>query len=86
VDPTSAAEPAEAPAIPVAPPVHHPGHEAVLAEAERVLDEVDRALARLDDGSYGSCEVCGDAVDDESLAAAPTTRTCRAHLPLTDRS
>jgi RNA polymerase-binding transcription factor DksA len=63
-----------------------PGHEAVLAEAERVLDEVDRALARLDDGSYGSCEVCGDAVDDDALASAPTARTCRAHLPLTDRT
>ncbi|MGH9091965.1 MAG: hypothetical protein ACRDZR_11405 [Acidimicrobiales bacterium] len=75
------------PAAPVdLAPVDPSGHEALLAEAERVLDEVDRALSRLDDGSYGACEVCSDAVDDDTLAAVPTARTCRAHLPLVDPS
>jgi RNA polymerase-binding transcription factor DksA len=61
-------------------------HEAVLAGAERALDEVDRALARLEEGTYGSCEVCGASIDDEALADSPTARTCRAHLPLGERA
>lgn len=84
-DPAGPAETAD-PAGPADPAEDRPGHEALLAEAERVLDAVDGALARLDDGSYGSCEVCGGPVDDETLAAAPTARACRAHLPLADRS
>ena len=42
----------------------------LLTEAERVLDEVDHALARLDDGTYGSCEVCGSAIGDDRLESA----------------
>ena len=52
-----------------------------LAAAEAELDAVEHALQRLDDGSYGSCEVCGSALDDAHLAADPTARCCSAHLP-----
>jgi RNA polymerase-binding transcription factor DksA len=52
-----------------------------LAAAEAELDAVEHALQRLDDGSYGSCEVCGDALDDARLAGDPTARHCAAHLP-----
>jgi DnaK suppressor protein len=49
---------------------------ALLAEAERALDEIERALARLDAGDYGWCEVCGDPIGDERLQALPTTTRC----------
>ena len=52
-----------------------------LAAAEAELDAVEHALQRLDDGSYGSCEVCGSALDDARLADDPTARCCAAHLP-----
>ena len=52
-----------------------------LAAAEAELDAVERALERLDDGTYGSCEVCASALDDARLAADPTARCCAAHLP-----
>jgi DnaK suppressor protein len=52
-----------------------------LAAAEAELDAVEHALERLDDGSYGSCEVCGDALDDAHLAGDPTARYCAGHLP-----
>jgi RNA polymerase-binding transcription factor DksA len=52
-----------------------------LAAAEAELDAVEHALQRLDDGSYGSCEVCGSALDDAQLAGDPTARCCSAHLP-----
>jgi len=40
--------------------------------------EVDAALARLDRGSYGSCEHCGDAIGRQRLRALPATRLCLA--------
>jgi RNA polymerase-binding transcription factor len=52
-----------------------------LAAAEAELDAVEHALQRLDDGTYGSCEVCGGALDDARLADDPAARFCAAHLP-----
>jgi RNA polymerase-binding transcription factor DksA len=57
-------------------------YETALAESERVLDDVDRALARLSDGTYASCEVCGTTLSDADFEDAPTRRTCALHLPL----
>ena len=36
----------------------------------------ERALARLADGSYGICQVCGARISAERLAARPMARTC----------
>jgi RNA polymerase-binding transcription factor DksA len=58
------------------------GYDALLAAAEQVLDDVDGALVRLQDGTYGRCEVCDDGIADDRLAAEPTARTCERHLPL----
>jgi RNA polymerase-binding transcription factor DksA len=54
-------------------------YEQVLGEAETMLDEVDAALGRLADGSYGMCVTCGERIDDERLAESPTTGTCDHH-------
>jgi RNA polymerase-binding transcription factor DksA len=43
------------------------------------LDDVEKALARLDDGTYGRCEVCGDDIAEARLEAVPTARTCIRH-------
>lgn len=43
------------------------------------LDDVERALARLDEGTYGTCDVCGATIDDEVLAAEPQRRRCDDH-------
>ena len=50
-----------------------------LTEAESVLDEVDAALGRLSDGTYGLCDRCGLAIDDARLASDPVTRDCGGH-------
>jgi RNA polymerase-binding transcription factor DksA len=52
---------------------------AVLEQIERELIEVDAALVRLDDGTYGTCRVCTAAIDDATLAERPTTEVCAAH-------
>lgn len=51
---------------------------ALVRQATQHLDDVDAALARLDDGSYGRCEVCGQAIAAERLEVRPTARTCVA--------
>jgi hypothetical protein len=51
--------------------------EASLDAVEIVLDQVDAALARLDDGSYGRCVSCGGPIDDSRLAGDPTVLACR---------
>ena len=39
------------------------------------LDDVERALQRLDDGTYWTDEVTGEPLDDELLARSPISRT-----------
>jgi hypothetical protein len=52
-----------------------------LASALREeLDGVERALERLDAGSYGLCDSCGAPIDDAVLAEMPQARSCSAHL------
>jgi len=43
------------------------------------LEEIGAALARIDDGEYGICQVCGREIADERLEAVPATRFCREH-------
>jgi len=42
------------------------------------LERIDAALARLDDGSYGECVRCGEAIAAERLRLDPTAPLCRA--------
>jgi DnaK suppressor protein len=43
---------------------------------QRQLKEVDAALARLDDNSYGICEDCGEAIPYKRLRVYPMTTLC----------
>lgn len=52
----------------------------VDAEMTRLLTEVDAALARMDDGSYGLCEACHDPIESERLLADPLVRFCLGDL------
>ena len=44
--------------------------------AEHVLQRIDRALGRIEDGSYGTCERCGKQIPEERLAARPWATLC----------
>jgi RNA polymerase-binding transcription factor DksA len=82
MDPDVATEP-----VPIshAEPIDHRGNppvdvdrpaEATLDAVEDVLGDVESALRHLDDGTYGRCDSCGEAIDDAQLAASPMARTC----------
>ena len=51
------------------------------AEINRLMAEVDAALARLDNGTFGICEVCGGELDSERLLADPLARVCLEEQP-----
>ena len=44
--------------------------------ATTVLGEIDAALRRIDDGTYGICQVCGQQIDAARLEARPWAALC----------
>lgn len=42
------------------------------------LKEVERALEKIKNGTYGICEICQKPIDEERLRAFPTARWCLA--------
>ena len=44
--------------------------------AQQTLDEINAALQRIEDGTYGTCEMCGKPIGAERLEAIPWTRLC----------
>ena len=43
---------------------------------EKLMRKIDAALARIDAGSYGTCEECGEEIEVKRLAARPVTTLC----------
>jgi RNA polymerase-binding protein DksA len=48
----------------------------LVEDARRQLAEIDAALARLEDGTYGVCERCGGQIPPARLEARPIARLC----------
>jgi DnaK suppressor protein len=42
----------------------------------KLLTKIREALERIDNGSYGICEACGDDISDKRLEARPVTTLC----------
>lgn len=47
---------------------------------ETRLNEVETALAKIDAGTYGFCEISGEPIEADRLEANPAARTCKKHL------
>jgi len=60
--------------------------ELMLRLGERnsqTVAEIDEALRRIDEGTYGQCERCGNPIDERRLEALPTARydaACQAAI------
>ncbi|AVV44649.1 TraR/DksA C4-type zinc finger protein [Streptomyces sp. ID05-04B] len=48
----------------------------LMAQAREHLEELDRALERLEQGQYGRCEGCGRMIPPERLEIRPAATTC----------
>ena len=46
---------------------------------QRTLSEIDEALQRMEEGTYGLCEECEDEIGARRLEIFPTARLCIAH-------
>jgi RNA polymerase-binding protein DksA len=53
--------------------------------AERQLDHVNEALARIEDGKYGTCSNCGKRINPDRLEALPFSTLCIDCQNLSDK-
>lgn len=51
----------------------------LIAEARQSLIYVENALSRIENGSYGECEVCGEPIEEQRLEALPYATLCMQH-------
>ncbi len=52
---------------------------AIVGNLRALLDDVERALAKIDDGNYGLCETCEEPIAPARLEAMPASRYCVQH-------
>ncbi|MGD0853601.1 MAG: hypothetical protein ABSA07_09625 [Acidimicrobiales bacterium] len=53
-----------------------------VSAIETTLNDVDRALERLRNGTYRACQVCSAEIDENALVANPLLANCPAHPEL----
>ena len=46
----------------------------LASHQSELIEEIDEALARIEDGTYGQCVRCGKPLDEERLKAMPTAK------------
>ena len=51
--------------------------EAVARAGLQEIIELEKALGRIETGSYGICQKCGDEISTERLQAVPFALVCR---------
>ena len=52
--------------------------DALVGSLRDTLSDIEGALAKIDDGTYGLCEQCGGAIGSARLEAMPAARLCIA--------
>jgi DnaK suppressor protein len=57
----------------------------LLENARDLLDQVERALEKVADGSYGTCESCGKSIEAARLKALPHASLCISCKRLEER-
>jgi RNA polymerase-binding transcription factor DksA len=53
---------------------------ATLAALETEYNDIVRALSKIEEGTYGVCEISGEEIEEERLNANPSARTCIEHM------
>lgn len=51
----------------------------IVNQLDRQLSEIQAALERIDKGTYGLCETCGQPIETERLEANPSARVSIKH-------
>ena len=53
---------------------------AVVNELETRLNNINAALGRIEDGTYGKCKISGGPIEEDRLEANPAADTCKEHM------
>ena len=53
--------------------------KSLLVEAKQGLHYVQHALSRIENETYGECEVCGEDIEEKRLEALPYATLCMDH-------
>lgn len=53
---------------------------AILNELESRYNDIKTALNKIENGTYGTCEVCDKPIEEERLIANQSARTCKEHM------
>lgn len=53
--------------------------KSLMGEARQSLIYVENALSRIENGTYGECEVCGKDIEEKRLEALPYATLCMEH-------
>lgn len=53
---------------------------AMVTTLQTRLTDVNLALKKIEDGTYGLCEVSGEPIEEDRLEANPAARTNKAHM------
>ncbi len=57
----------------------HDRFAAMMDEVKAKITDIDGALIRIGDGTYGYCTMCGDMIDTDRLSVLPTATLCLKH-------
>lgn len=55
-------------------------NDAILYDLEIRFNNVKLALKKIEDGTYGICEISGEEIEEDRLDANPAARTCKEHI------
>ena len=55
-------------------------NESTIIVLKKQLHEVNHALEKIENGTYGICEVSGEPIETDRLEANPSARTSKAHM------
>jgi RNA polymerase-binding transcription factor DksA len=55
-------------------------NRAIADQLEIRYNNIKRALSKIEEGTYGICEVSGEQIEEDRLGANPAARTCKEHM------
>ena len=55
-------------------------NRAIVDQLEIRYNNIKRALKKIEEGTFGVCEVSGHPIEEDRLEVNPAARTCKAHM------
>lgn len=54
--------------------------QALVATLERRYNDITRALQKIEEDTFGTCEICKKEIEVDRLTVNPAARTCKEHM------